>query len=126
MQTQIELVNIIRQEPFKKSSGFRKILDGPCHKQDTFTLLNSDLFLRSIVFVFLAVQIILGSISDLRVNWSHAKLFMTLNVDSFFIYIYIYAFSRRFYPKRLTVHSGYTHFCQYVFPGNRTHNLFNA
>ncbi len=29
-------------------------------------------------------------------------------------YIYIYAFSRRFYPKRLTVHSGYTFFCQYV------------
>ncbi len=24
------------------------------------------------------------------------------------IYIYIYAFIRRFYPKRLTVHSGYT------------------
>ncbi len=23
-------------------------------------------------------------------------------------YIYIYAFSRRFYPKQLTVHSGYT------------------
>ncbi len=32
----------------------------------------------------------------------------------FFLYIYIYAFSRRFYPKRLTVHSGYTFFCQYV------------
>ncbi len=28
--------------------------------------------------------------------------------------IYIYAFSRRFYPKRLTVHSGYTFFYQYV------------
>ncbi len=28
----------------------------------------------------------------------------------FILYIYIYAFSRRFYPKRLTVHSGYT-FC---------------
>ncbi len=27
---------------------------------------------------------------------------------NFYIYIYIYAFSRRFYPKRLTVHSGYT------------------
>ncbi len=27
-----------------------------------------------------------------------------------YIYIYIYAFSRRFYPKRLTVHSGYTIF----------------
>ncbi len=26
------------------------------------------------------------------------------------IYIYIYAFSRRFYPKRLTVHPGYTCF----------------
>ncbi len=25
-------------------------------------------------------------------------------------YIYVYAFSRRFYPKRLTVHSGYTNF----------------
>ncbi len=25
-------------------------------------------------------------------------------------YIYIYSFSRRFYPKRLTVHSGYTFF----------------
>ncbi len=32
-------------------------------------------------------------------------------------YIYIYTFCRRFYPKRLTVHSGYTFFfCQYVFP----------
>ncbi len=31
-------------------------------------------------------------------------------VDPYDIYIYIYAFSRRFYPKRLTVHSGYTFF----------------
>ncbi len=30
------------------------------------------------------------------------------------LYIYIYAFSRRFYPKRLTVHSGYNFFCQYM------------
>ncbi len=30
------------------------------------------------------------------------------------IFIYIYAFSRRFYPKRLTVHSGYTCFGQYM------------
>ncbi len=42
-------------------------------------------------------------------------------------YIYIYAFIRRFYPKRLTVHSVYTFFFgQYVFPGNRTHNLCAA
>ncbi len=26
-------------------------------------------------------------------------------------YIYIYAFSRRCYPKRFTVHSGYTYMC---------------
>ncbi len=25
-----------------------------------------------------------------------------------YIYIYIYAFNRRFYPKQLTLHSGYT------------------
>ncbi len=31
-----------------------------------------------------------------------------------YIYIYIYAFSRRLYPKRLTVHSGYIFFSQYV------------
>ncbi len=30
------------------------------------------------------------------------------------IIIYVYAFSRRFDPKRLTVHSGYT-FLPYVF-----------
>ncbi len=32
-----------------------------------------------------------------------------------YIYIYIYTFSRRFYPKRLTVHSGYTFFVRYHF-----------
>ncbi len=30
------------------------------------------------------------------------------------IYIYMFAFSRHFYPKWLTVHSGYKCFCQYV------------
>ncbi len=38
-----------------------------------------------------------------------------------------HVFSRRFYPKRLTVHSGYTCFLSvHVFPGNRTHNLCAA
>ncbi len=42
-------------------------------------------------------------------------------------YIYIYAFSRRFYPKRLTVLSGYTFVLSVcVFPGNRTHNAANV
>ncbi len=48
--------------------------------------------------------------------------------------IYIYAFSRRFYPKRLPVHSGYNFLFKkkknfssvYVFPGNRTHDLCAA
>ncbi len=32
------------------------------------------------------------------------------------MYIYIYAFSRRFYPKLLTVHSGYTCFISMCVP----------
>ncbi len=35
-------------------------------------------------------------------------------ISSKIFYIYTYAFSRRFYPKRLTLHSGYTFYCQYV------------
>ncbi len=37
--------------------------------------------------------------------------------------IYIYAFSKHFYPKRLTVHLGYTFLSVCVFPGNWTQNL---
>ncbi len=39
----------------------------------------------------------------------------------FTFYIYIYAFSRRFYPKRLTLHSSYSFFYIWsalAFPGN--------
>ncbi len=32
------------------------------------------------------------------------------------VYIYFYAFSRRFYPKRLTVHSGYHFFVSMCVP----------
>ncbi len=40
-------------------------------------------------------------------------------------YIYIYTFSRRFYPKRLTLHSSYSFYIlsALAFPGNRTHDL---
>ncbi len=43
----------------------------------------------------------------------------------FCVYIYIYAFSRRFYPKRLTLHSSYSFYIlsALAFPGNRTHDL---
>ncbi len=46
---------------------------------------------------------------------------------SLYIYIFRFTFIRCFYPKWLTVHSGYTYFLSvYVFPGNRTHNLCAA
>ncbi len=40
-------------------------------------------------------------------------------------YIYIYAFSRRFYPKRLTLHFKLQFYIlsALAFPGNRTHDL---
>ncbi len=39
-----------------------------------------------------------------------------LNLLDLTVYIYIYAFSRRFYPKRLTVQSGYTFFVSMCVP----------
>ncbi len=46
-------------------------------------------------------------------------------IHLFHIYIYIYAFSRRFYPKRLTLHSSDSFYIlsALAFPGNRTHDL---
>ncbi len=46
-------------------------------------------------------------------------------INTRYIYIYIYAFSRRFYPKRLTLHSSYSFYIlsSLAFPGNRTHDL---
>ncbi len=35
-------------------------------------------------------------------------------IYAWYFYIYMYAFSRCFYPKRLTVHSGYSFLCQYI------------
>ncbi len=38
----------------------------------------------------------------------------TKHIEQNHFYIYIYAFSKCFYPKRLARHSGYTFFCQFV------------
>ncbi len=43
-----------------------------------------------------------------------------------FIHSFIHAFSQRFYPKRLTVHSGYTCIVSMCVPWNWTHNLCAA
>ncbi len=39
-----------------------------------------------------------------------SNLLYIIDIFDTYIYIYIYALSRRFYPKRLTVHSGYKFF----------------
>ncbi len=58
----------------------------------------------------------------LYASWSICQSTRDVAVD-----VYIYVFSRRFYPKRRTEHSGYTFVLSVcVFPGNRTHNLCAA
>ncbi len=46
----------------------------------------------------------------IELSWNDITVFQLLSTFPTLHYIYMYAFSRRFYPKRLTVHSGYT-FC---------------
>ncbi len=60
-------------------------------------------------------------------TYTHHTIFLTYAATQMFggIYIYIYAFIRRFYPKRLTLHSRYSFYIlsALAFPGNRTHDL---
>ncbi len=50
----------------------------------------------------------------------------TIRLPELVDYIYIYAFSRRFYPKRLTIAFRlYIFLSVCVFPGNRTRNLYH-
>ncbi len=56
------------------------------------------------------------TLASLFITWvglTHKNLFDIITKCA---YIYIYAFSRRFYPKRLTVHSGYTFFVSMCVP----------
>ncbi len=43
-------------------------------------------------------------------NISLVLIIMSMKV----LFTFTFTFIRRFYPKRLTVHSGYTYFCQYM------------
>ncbi len=52
-------------------------------------------------------------LTDKTLTWAQVRL-RNMQSKHSDVPIYIYAFSRRFYPKRLTVHSGYTFFSQYV------------
>ncbi len=51
--------------------------------------------------------------------------FWNREIHSYFTFYIFYAFSRRFYPKRLTLHSSYSFYIwlALAFPGNRTHDL---
>ncbi len=53
-------------------------------------------FMAHLFYAFLAPPIVVG------------VLLTCQSLDPEYIYIYIYAFSRRFYPKRLTLHSSYS------------------
>ncbi len=51
---------------------------------------------------------------------------MPLFIFCIVLCIYIYAFSRHFYPKQLSAFRLYIFWSVHVFPGNRTHNLCAA
>ncbi len=65
------------------------------------------------------VKLIFNSIKNNQDKYNYAKTvkiifnYIKKNITTI---IYIYAFSRRFYPKRLTVHSGYTVFISMCVP----------
>ncbi len=59
----------------------------------------------------------------IRVSIKTVQLFIII-ITQQYIYIYIYASSRRFYPKQLPVHSGYTVLSVCVLAGNWTHKMF--
>ncbi len=52
---------------------------------------------------------------------NHYCLKLKPNIN--YTHIYISAFSRRFYPKRLTLHSSFHILSALAFPGNQTHDL---
>ncbi len=60
------------------------------------------MFVRSLNYILAAIDMF---------KWKQKEAVV---FDIIFTFIDIYAFSRCFYPKRLTVHSGYTFYCQYV------------
>ncbi len=80
----------------------------------------SNLFRSLNVTVFISVFV-----ENLLERWLYYSLNITRWPEWLTFYIYIYAFSRRFYTKWLTVHSRFNYFFPVcVFSGNWTHNLF--
>ncbi len=68
---------------------------------------------ESSLYVYASYSSVYAFITNIRCIGIDFILVCTC-ISYMYIYIYIYAFSRRFYPKRLTVHSGYTFIGQYM------------
>ncbi len=91
-------------------------------EMDTFIGFSLLLLQQGSIMTFLAVPCFIQKCT---------KSFLSICTCSqyalYYIYIYIYEFSRRFYPKRLTVPFRiYIFLSVHVFSGNRTHNLCAA
>ncbi len=74
------------------------------------------LFLHILLVLHILFCTFLYSITHFTLYFFFLPIYMLLCALLFTFYIYIYAFSRRFYPKRLTVHSGYNFFVSTCVP----------
>ncbi len=88
-------------------------------------VLQMDIFINHVLQMDILINYLLQM--DIFINHKlQIDIFINHELQmGIYIYIYIYAFSRRFYPKRLTLHSSYSFYIlsALAFPGNRTHDL---
>ncbi len=89
-------------------------LNAPIESQPGFVTWSGLMKTRSLISTFTLISKRARRMHVIQWHFSseHFIFLLPINTASFrkciSLYIYIYAFSRRFYPKRLTVHSGYT------------------
>ncbi len=113
----------IRRE-IKHVLKLKVINDGlVCNKHAVFA--SEDVHLLTEVVLIMDYCDVFISCLDSNSGGTHSQQRIHCWVSKWCIYIYIYAFSRRFYPKRLTLHSSYSFYIlsALAFPGNRTHDL---
>ncbi len=104
-----------------------------CYSCNSLSSLNFFVILGGVKFTYVALST-RSNYTYPVASGTHLKPPLEVNLTCYlygssyyneYIYIYIYAFSRRFYPKRLTLHSSYSFYIlsALAFPGNRTHDL---
>ncbi len=104
-------------------SGLKKISTDHCIWYKThFSTVFLDLFRRYINKTLQLIALLYDHFKIIFDLWNQQMtltfMFLVFNrlFYDYYINIYIYAFSRRFYPKRLTVHSGYPCFITMCVP----------